>query len=127
MGAPLTRLRFCNEICSLKTISSCNKPYTRLLVSTEVPQLLPLLTRYFIPSPGKEFFNDVCMEFNILFTVLKLFSILFKPLSYIIYAETLPHVISYVSTGFCFVLLCVCLCMKLEVHICNHYLGVGLL
>lgn len=127
MGAPLTRLRFCNEICSLKTISSCKKPYTRLLMATEVPQLLPLLTRYFISSLGKEFFNDVCMEFNILFTVLKPFSILLKPLSYIIYAETLPHVISYVSTGFCFVLLCICLWMKLEVHICNHYLGVGLL
>lgn len=96
-------------------------------MATQVLQLLPLLTSYFIPSLGKEFFNDLCMEFNILFTVLKLFSILLKPLSYIIYAETLSHVISYVSTGFCFVLLCICLCMKLEVHICNHYVGVGFL
>lgn len=95
-------------------------------MATQVLQLLPLLIRYFIPSLGKEFFNDLCMEFNILFTVLKLFSLL-KPLSYIIYAETLPHVISYVSTGFCFVLLCTSLCMKLEVHICNHYVGVGFL
>lgn len=69
------------------------------------------------------------MEFNILFTVLNLISILLKPLSYTIYAETPPCVISYVSTGFGF-LLCfafVFVCMKLQVQICNDYLRVGVL
>lgn len=30
--------------------------------------LLPLLTRYFIPFLAKEFLNDLCIKFNILFS-----------------------------------------------------------
>lgn len=65
------------------------------------------------------------MEINILFILLKLNNN--KPLSCVICVETLPHVISYVFTGFCLfcVVFCFCLCMKLEGQICNHSLRVG--
>lgn len=81
---------------------ACNKPYARFLMATLGPiTLLPLLSRYFIPSLGKELLNDLYMKFNILLTDLKSISILVKLLSY---------VISYVSAGFCIVF-CFCLCL----------------
>lgn len=69
------------------------------------------------------------MKFNILFRVLKLISIIVKPLSCIIYAEILSHIISYVFTGFCllYVVFCFSLCLKLEGQLSNHYLRVGFL
>lgn len=61
------------------------------------------------------------MKFSILFTFLKLISILVKSLSNI-YVEMLPHVISYVFTGFCLALCFVC--RKLEGLTSDQYLRV---
>lgn len=111
-------------IHSLETISSRSKLYPRLPIAIPIT-LLPLLTRYFMPSLDKVFLNNLCMEVNILFILLKLNHS--KSLSCITYVETLPRVVNYVCTGLRLVcvVFCFCLCMKLEGQICNHYLRAG--